>query len=200
MYEEVHIMLVEIVVICILAKLKHLKLSLLFRTWTFYPILLAQLALAVFQASIFLRVYLFLPAVPYTEMAVILSFLFAVVTFRLYGPAMVGSACVVAGTLLNKAVIAQNAGKMPVFPTLSYLTGYVTPDMLSSVDSIHSMGDAGTRLPFLADYIDYGYSILSPGDLLIHLFACILFFELIRAVNRRYGTGDTQRKLEETAQ
>ena len=185
-------MVIEIIIVCLLAKLKRFKLRYLFRTWTFYPILLAQAVLVVFQASIFFRWYVFVRFVPYTEMAVILSFLCAMFAFQLYKPAMLGSASIVAGTLLNKVAIAQNAGKMPVYPTLSYLTGYVTPDMLASLDSLHTMGGADTKVKFLTDFIDYGYSILSPGDVFIHLFACIMLYALIRAVNERYGMRASQ--------
>jgi len=185
----VHIVVVEIIVVCILAKWKRYKLRYLLRTWTFYPVLLVQCALVVFQASIFLRQFTFTRFVPYTEAAVILSFLFAAVAFKLYRPAMLGSVLIVAGSLHNKLAIAQNGGKMPVYPTLSYLTGYVTPQIVETADSLHVLGGADTHLKFLTDYIDYGYCILSPGDLLIHLFVCVMLYSLIKAVNRRYGAG-----------
>lgn len=180
-------MIIEIIIVCLLAKLKRFQLHYLFRAWTFYPILLMQCVLVVFQASLFFRQYMFVRFVPYTEMAVIFSFIFALFAFKLYTPAILGSISIGVGTLLNKLVIAQNAGKMPVYPTLSYLTGYVTPEMLTSLDSLHSLGNPETKLKFLSDYIDYGYCILSPGDVFIHLFACIMLFELIKAVNARYG-------------
>jgi len=180
-------MVIEIIVVCILAKCRRYKLKYLFRTWTFYPILLMQLVLVIFQASIFLRQFLFVALVPYTEMAVILSFLFAAFAFQLYKPALWGTACILAGTGLNQLAIGQNAGKMPVFPSLSYLTGYVTPEIVRTGDALHVLGGPETRLKFLTDYIDYGYCILSPGDVLIHLFVCILLYSLIRAVNLRYA-------------
>ena len=179
-------MVIEILILCIIARLKGYRLRYLFRTWTFYPILTVQLALVVVQSSLFFRDYTFVSLVPYLQAAVILSFMFAIVAFRLYTPAIWGSASIAAGSLLNKLVIAQNGGKMPVFPSLSILTGYVTPDMIQTLDTLHVLGGADTRLNFLADYIDYGYSILSPGDLLIHLFTCIVLYALIKAVNARF--------------
>jgi len=180
-------MIIEIILVCLLAKLKRFQLHYLFRTWTFYPIILMQCVLLVFQMSIFMRSSLFIQFVPYTEMAMILSFLFAMIAFKLYRPAVIGSASILLGTLLNKLVIAQNGGKMPVYPTLSYLTGYITPQMLNSWDSLHILGGPGTKLWFLTDYIDYGYCILSLGDVFIHLFVCIMLYELIKAVNIHYG-------------
>lgn len=180
-------MVVEILLVCLLAKLKQYQLKYLFRSWTFYPVLFVQLALVVFQFSIFFKSYYFTRFVPITEPAVILSFVFAMFAYRLYKPAIAGSASILLGTALNKFVIAQNGGKMPVFPSLSYVTGYVTPEMFGSVDCLHILGSADTKFKLLTDYIDYGYSILSPGDILIHFFACIMFYFIIVAVNEQYG-------------
>ena len=181
-------MIIEGLMVCLLAKFRKYRLRPLFQTWTFYPILIMQLLLVIAQASIFFRQYLFLPFVPYLEPGVILSFLFSLFAFELYKPAMLGSASIAIGTVLNRLVIAQNGGHMPVYPTLSYLTGFITPQVLTSLDHLHIAGGAGTKLLYLADYIDFGYSILSPGDVLIHLFACIMFYALIRAVNLRFGS------------
>ncbi|NCB51877.1 MAG: hypothetical protein EOM54_08365 [Clostridia bacterium] len=177
-------MIVEIILVCLYAKIKHYKLKYLFESWTFYPVLAVQLMLVVFQFSIFFKSYYFIKFVPVTEPAVILSFIFAMFVYRLYKPAIFGSASIFVGTILNKFVIAQNGGKMPVFPSLSYITGYVTPEMFNSVDSLHILGNAETKFKFLTDYIDYGYSILSPGDVFIHLFACIMLYFMIVAVNK----------------
>jgi len=189
MYLERHEakLVVEILIVCLFAKVRHYKLKYLFQSWTFYPVLAVQLMLVVFQFSLFFNTYYFTKFISITEPAAILSFVFAMFVFRLYKPAMFGSASIVAGTLLNKFVIAQNGGKMPVFPSLSYLTGYITPEMLGSVDSLHVLGSADTKFKFLTDYIDYGYSILSPGDVLIHLFACVMLYFMIVAVNKQYG-------------
>jgi len=179
--------IVEILLVCFLAKIKRYKLTYLFKSWTFYPVLAAQILLVVSEFSIFFHTYAFMPLVPFLEPAVILSFLFALFVFRLYRPAVLGSASILAGTVLNRIVLAQNDGKMPVFPSLSYLTGYVTPQMFSSVDSLHILGGPDTKLPWLTDYVDFGYSILSLGDVFIHFFFCVMLFSLIRAVNLSYG-------------
>ncbi|MDD4799388.1 MAG: DUF5317 family protein, partial [Clostridia bacterium] len=84
-------------------------------------------------------------------------------------------------------VIAQNGGQMPAFPSFSYITGYLTPEMFGSVDSLHILGNADTKYKFLTDYLDFGYSILSIGDVFIHLFFCIMLYFLIKAVNIQFG-------------
>ncbi len=180
-------MIVEILFVCLFARLKHYKVRYLFRSWTFYPVLIVQLMLVVFQFSVFLDTYFFIRFVPMSEPAVIFSFLLGIFRYRLYKPAMLGSASIIFGTGLNKFVIAQNGGHMPVFPSLSYLTGYLTPEMFGSIDSLHVLGGADTKFKLLTDYIDYGYSILSPGDVFIHLFACIMLYSMIAAVSKEVG-------------
>lgn len=177
-------MIVEMLLVCLFAWLKHYKVRCLFRSWIFYPVLIVQLMLVVFQFSIFFDTFFFIRFVPISESAIIFSFLFGIFRYRLYKPAMFGSASIIFGTGLNKFVIAQNGGRMPVFPSLSYLTGYLTPGMFGSIDSLHVLGGADTKFKFLTDYIDYGYSILSPGDVFIHLFACIMLYSMIVAVNK----------------
>jgi hypothetical protein len=182
-------LVVEIILVCLLAKIKGYKLKYLFYSWTFYPVLIVQSALVLLQFSIFFETDYFIRFVPISEPATILSFIFAMFAYRLYKPAILGSVSIVFGTVLNKFVIAKNGGKMPVFPSLSYRTGYIDPDMFGSMDSIHILGNADTKFKFLADYIDYGYSILSPGDVFIHLFACIMLYFIIAAVNEKYAIG-----------
>jgi hypothetical protein len=149
-------MVVEILIVCLLARLRRYKLKYLFASWTFYPVLFVQLMLVVFQFSLFLKTDYFIRFVPVTEPTVILSFALALFAFQLYKPAIFGSVSIVFGTALNKFVIAQNGGKMPVFPTLSYLTGYLTPETFNSLDSLHVLGGADTKFKVLTDYIDYG--------------------------------------------
>ncbi len=185
-------MVIEIIAVCLLALLKRFRLRAVLRTWTFYPILTVQLVLVVLQGSLFFGYHGFVPLVPYVEPAVILSFIPALLVFNLYKPAFAGGLCIVAGTALNKLVIAQNGGHMPVYPTLSYLTGYVKPETFGSLDTLHVLGGEGTKLAFLSDVVDFGYSILSVGDVLIHLYACIMLYALIKAVNQKPDRKVTQ--------
>jgi hypothetical protein len=81
-------------------------------------------------------------------------------------------------------VINANGGKMPVYPTISkwiwfYKTGQLDP---GAIDDLHILMDSSTKLPFLADYFDFGTCISSPGDLLVHSFASIIIYYTIKAV------------------
>jgi len=187
-------MVIEALILCFLAKIKHYKLKYLFSTWTFYPVLIAQCILIVFEFSVFFRTYYFVRFAPVMDFVIISSFLFCIFEFKLYKPAVFGSVSAVAGTILNKLAIAQNGGKMPAYPTLSFITGYLDPEIFGPADSIHALGDSATKLKILTDYIDFGYCVLSIGDVLIHMFFCIMLYSLIKAVNIRYS----EQKKEET--
>ncbi|MEA4832660.1 hypothetical protein SDC9_69233 [bioreactor metagenome] len=183
-------MIVEIFLVCLLAKVNHYKLKYLFYTWTFYIVLLIQCVLVYIEFSVFFNDYYFIQHVYLIEPAIILSFMFSMFVYKLYKPAITGSFFIVIGTLLNKFVISQNGGKMPVFPSFSYITGYVSPELLGSVDGLHVLGGSNIKFKILTDYIDYGYSILSPGDVFIHLFVCIMLYYLIRALNEKYSNSN----------
>ena len=170
----------------ILGKLRHFKIRYLFFTWSFYPVLISQCILVFLQISVFRGNYYFVQYAFVMKTAVILAFIFPMLVFKLYRPALIGSGFIILGTLLNKIAIFQNNGKMPVFPSLSYLTGYVKPYSFSAAHDIHVLGSAATHWKFLTDYIDLGYSILSPGDLLIHFFSFLMLFYTIKAINLSY--------------
>lgn len=180
-------MIILILLVILLAKIKHYRLKYLFYTWTFYPILVMQLGLICSQAMVFAGNYILVPYTEYIRIASTLSFLFAMFVFSLYKPAVIGSLSMMAGTLLNNFAISQNGEKMPVFPSLSYWTGYVKADTFSIVNDIHVLGDINTKWKILTDWIDVGYCILSPGDVLNHFFFFIMLYALIKAVNGKYN-------------
>ena len=171
----------------LLGKIKHYKIKYLFLNWSLYPFFLTQCVLIFFQINVFLGNYYYVQYSSIFKTSVILSFIFPMFVFNLYKPALIGSGSIIIGTLMNNFVIAQNSGKMPVFPSLSYLTGYVKPNTFSAVNDLHILGSAATHFKFLTDYLDVGYSILSPGDLFIHFFSFIMLFYTLKAVNLYYN-------------
>ena len=55
-------------------------------------------------------------------------------------------------------------------------------DFTGAIDSMHVLMSDSTKLNFLADYIDLGVCIMSPGDALIHSFASIIIYYTVKAV------------------
>ena len=56
------------------------------------------------------------------------------IVYREYISAIIGSIFVIVGGILNDIAISANNGYMPVFPSLSYLTGYAKIDSFSKVN------------------------------------------------------------------
>ena len=68
-------------------------------------------------------------------------------------------------------------------PPLPSSPGYYNAAVFGTADSLHTVGDSATKLKFLTDYIDVGYSILSIGDVLIHTFVFIVVYSVIQELN-----------------
>jgi hypothetical protein len=178
-------MLSTIVLAMIFAKIKHYKIGVIFKSWTFYPILLIESVFLFIKIATMSGNYNFVKYVDFLKFADLAVYLIPIFVLQLYKPAIVGSASVFVGTLLNKFVIAQNGGKMPVFPTLSRLTGYIKPDTLEKVSDTHVWGDTSTRWKILTDYIDFGVVIYSIGDVFIHFYVFLIIYKTIAALNRK---------------
>lgn len=80
---------------------------------------------------------------------------------------------------------------MPAFPTLSLRTGYFDPRAARGAGLDPCLGTEATRLKFLTDYIDIGYSVLSIGDLFIRAFVVLIVFYAVKshAAGGRVKTG-----------
>jgi hypothetical protein len=176
-------MIETILIALLVAKIKGYNLKLLFKSWVIYPILGYELFYTILQATIFLGDYRFVKYASILKPLYLYLFLFPIIKYKKYYSAIIGSAFIFIGSTLNNIAIKANDGSMPVFPTLSYWTGYVKEDSFMRINDIHVMGNSATKLKFLTDIIDIGYSILSIGDIFIRCFAFIVIFNVIKHVN-----------------
>ena len=90
------------------------------------------------------------------------------------------------GFTLNKIVMHFNNNLMPIFPSVSYSTGYTQYDMImnaSKFSEFYVLGGHTTGLIFLSDVFDFGTSILSIGDILCRLFAFIIVYHSVKFLN-----------------
>lgn len=177
--------MIETILLALLfSKLRGYKLKPLFKSWTIYPVVLFELIYVIFQIMIFNENYMFIKYSGIMHVLYILSFLPLIIIYKLNYSAIFGSIFIFIGTAMNKIAIANNGGKMPVFPTLSYYTGYFKVDALSKVKDIHILGDEYTKFKFLTDVFDVGYSIMSIGDIFIRVFAFIVIFNAIKHLKK----------------
>ncbi len=184
-------MLPFILAACLIAKIKRYRLAPIWRDISLYPIFAVECAYWLFQIFAFAGDYRFVPYAAYLQSAFLLSLLFPVLRHRLYVQAIIGTGMTLTGTALNRLVISANGGRMPVYPTLSRITGYFDPTALKEgFDTVHTLMNGSTPLRFLGDYIDVGFSIMSPGDLLIHGFSAIIFYAAIKDLNKQKSEAD----------
>lgn len=181
-------MLIFILVPLALAYAKGYRIRPLLRVVDLYPFFLVCAVHGFFVVNAWLGNHAFVKFATLLQHCMTLTLLLPVVRRRIVTPTLIGAGCTVVGTLMNKLVIAANGGKMPVYPTLSKWIGYYKEGQLDgSIDELHVLLDGASRLPFLADYVDLGLCILSPGDVLIHAFASIVIYFTAKAVCPQRG-------------
>ena len=177
--------MIEVILIALLiGKIKGYNLKPFFKSWAMYPILGYELIYIYLQATIFLGDYRFVQYANTLKIFYLYLFLIPIIKYKKYYSAIIGCIFIFIGSTLNNIAIKANNGSMPIFPTLSYWTGYVKEDSFIRINDIHILGNSGTRLKFLTDIVDIGYSILSIGDIFIRCFAFIIIFNVIKEVNK----------------
>jgi len=165
------------------AKIKGYKISPLFKSWTIYPLIIFEIIYLIGQVAIFSGDYEFIKFMTSLKTFYLCTYLLLVFKYELYISSMIGAFFVFLGGGLNDIAIKANEGFMPVYPTLSYLTGYVKPESFNLVKDIHILGDSQTKLKILTDFIDLGYSILSLGDVFIRIFVFIIIYNSIKKIS-----------------
>ena len=189
-------MLIFVLIPLVIACIKGYRIWSIFRVIDLYPFFVTCAVHGFFVVSAWLGNYSFVKYADVLQYIMILSLVLPVVRRQIFTPTMVGVGLTLAGTFMNRIVINANNGKMPVYPTFSKLIGYYKDGQLDgSIDSLHILMDESTNLPFLADYIDFGICILSPGDLLIHSFASIIIYYTVRSVCQAENNADMMQNV-----
>lgn len=176
-------MLIFILVPLLIARIKGYRVLNLFRVIDLYPFFLACACHGFFILSAWMGYHGFVKYADALQSIMILSMLLPIVRRRIFTPTMIGVGLTLAGTVMNRIVINANGGKMPVYPTVSKWIGYYRDGQLDgTIDQLHILMDRSSRLWFLADYIDLGLCILSPGDVLIHAFSSLIIYYTAKAI------------------
>jgi len=157
-----------------------------------YPVIFMSIFYIYLQYTIMNQNYYFLQyqhiiknAILGSYMILGLDVLFRYETYKEY---IVACCSLLCGFTLNKIVMSFNHGKMPIYPDVSYSTGYTQYDMImnaSKFNDFHVLGDHTTNLIFLSDIFDVGGSIWSVGDVFCRLFAFIIVYYSVKIINER---------------
>lgn len=183
-----------IVIALILAKFKGYKIKPLFKIWGVYPVIFMELLYIFIQINIFNENYEVIKYVGIFKIIYLCSYLPLVFKYEQYLSAIIGSVAMVIGGVLNDIAISFNNGMMPVFPSISYITGYAKPDSFSKVNDIHILGGPETKVKFLTDIFDTGYSILSLGDIFIRFYVFLIIYKSLKYINETSYKRDDKSK------
>ena len=176
-------MLETIIIALIICKIKGYKIKGLFNTWEIYTVILIESIYIFLQVNIYFNNYFFIEYVGVLKSLYLCSYLPIIFKYKRYVQALIGSVFVFTGGILNDIAIKANSGYMPAFPTLSYLTGYVSKETFNEIDNLHRLGNSETNLKILTDIFDTGYSILSLGDIFIRVYVFIIIYSVIKEIN-----------------
>ena len=178
-------MLLFVIIIPLLAAhFKKYNIRCIIKAFDLYPLFILELVHIFFQLNALLGNYTYVRYAESLQYTFNLSLLIPIIYRGLYFPAIIGSGFVIVGSFCNKLVVAVNGGKMPVFATLSKLTGFYKEGiLLQGIDRLHIQMTSDSSLPFLGDYIDLGFCIMSFGDILIHSFIAIIVYYTIKSIN-----------------
>lgn len=167
----------------LVAKIKGYKIRPLFKSWTIYPLIIFEIIYLIGQVAIFSGDYKLIGFITSLKTIYLSTYLLLVFRYEIYISSIIGAISVFLGGILNDIAIKANEGFMPVYPTLSYLTGYVKPETFNLVKDIHILGNSQTKLKIFTDFIDLGYSILSIGDVFIRIFVFIIIYNSIKKIS-----------------
>ena len=176
-------MIETILIAFIVSKIKGFDIKPLFKTRAIYPVIMMEVLYWIGQVLIWNEHYEVVNILAFSKTIYLCSYLFLIFKYELYSSAIIGSGCVLIGGILNDLAIKANGGFMPVFPSLSYLTGYAKPESFNLVNDIHILGNSQTNLKILTDFIDTGYCILSIGDLFIRVLVFLILYNAIKKIN-----------------
>lgn len=174
-----------IILAFLLAKIKGYKIIPLFKSWTIYPLVGFEIITLIGQAAAFFGKYEFIIAIGALTNIYLFTYLILVLKYELYINSIIGSFFVILGGALNDIAIKANDGFMPVYQSLSYLTGRATLENFQSIDNIHILGNSQTKYKILTDFIDLGYTILSLGDIFMRIFVFIVIYYSIKKINNQ---------------
>jgi len=156
-----------------------------------YPVIFMSIFYIYLQYTIMNQNYYFLQYQHIIKNAILGSYMIlgldVLFRYEKYKEYIIACCSLLCGFTLNYIVMYFNNNLMPIFPSVSYSTGYTQYNMImnaSKYGDFHVLGDHMTNLIFLSDIFDVGGSILSPGDLLCRLFAFLIVYFCVKEISK----------------
>ena len=172
----------------VVAKCKKFKLLPIFKHWSIYPVMFMALIYIYLEHTIWQGDYSLIRYSNVFKTVYLSCFLVLAIHYDRIKVFFQGMVFVWLGTALNMIAIKANGGKMPVFISNSWATGYAKPDMFSKAldqGDFHIIGDMYTKLIPLCDTVDLGYCCVSIGDVLVRLLVFLVMYNSIKQANQK---------------
>jgi len=161
------------------------------KKWSVYPVIFMSIFYVYLQYTIMNQNYYFLQYQHIIKNAILGSYMIlgldVLFRYEKYKEYITACCSLLCGFTLNKIVMYFNNNLMPIFPDISYSTGYTQYDMIinmSKFSDFHVLGDHTTNLIFLSDIFDMGGSIWSVGDILVRVFAFLIVYFSVKEINK----------------
>lgn len=197
-----------VIIAFLIAKIKGYKWRYLFKHWSIYPILLICV-IHIYSISLMVKgEYWFLEYAKYIKYSSLSLYFILVWKYKLVdislfeeinnkkdkpwlvgitSPVVVGALFAFVGSKLNQIAMFYNGNKMPVFPNVSFNTGYSKLDMFEKAlpfKDFHIFGNNLTNMIFLTDIFDFFYAVMSIGDIFLRIFVGLVIYYSIKQSNK----------------
>ena len=179
---------------------KQYSIRQLFKHWSIYPSIISVIFYLYLEYTMFIGDHYFLQYSYIIKTTMLLSYLPLIHTYKLYyntkykddnilkyltSPMFISTVCLLIGSGLNKLATNSNFGYMPTYPSITFWTGYIKPD--GFIDGVHVLGNAYSNMVFLCNTWDLGFTVLSPGDLIIRFFPYIILYYSIKISSKKFN-------------
>jgi hypothetical protein len=183
-------MIETVIIVLTIAKLKSYNIREALKDWSILLVLFTALIYVCLQVLSFNDIYDLVKYSYIIKIGTFVCYFIMAYKHKLYKQIIVAGILVILGSWLNTIVMNANNGLMPIFPDLTYATGYTDLNVIGVGGDIHVLGNINTKLIPLADIFDFGYMICSIGDLIIRFGMGLLLYNSIKVRSEVNGQMD----------
>ena len=141
-------MFMNILLAVFCAKIKGYQIKSILKAYAIYPFMIVEMLYIFLQVNIFMGNYYYVQYSAIFKNIYLFTLIIPLLVYKLYKPGFLGAGLIILGTILNRFVISQNGDKMPVFASLSKITGYYDSTAILTADKLHIIGSETTKYKF----------------------------------------------------
>ena len=182
---------------------KQYSVGQLFKHWSIYPSIISVIFYLYLEYTMFIENHYFLQYSYIIKTVTLLSYFPLIYIYNLHendnskykddnilkyltSPMFIATLCIFIGSGLNRIALFYNNNQMPTYPSITFWTGYIKPD--GFIDGVHTLGNAYSNMVLLCNTWDLGFTVLSPGDIIIRFFPYIILYYSIEISSKKSVT------------